>query len=237
MFYRFGIENNVEGRSMAWDLENPGCYGYGLCADHALAAMPEAITRYSEWIASRNEGVAWVDAVDIELVLEDTWDVYTIDEHFDLAEQGYEVNAWFRHDWKPLAADEIERALKILAWSRDDLLGAVWGLTVEQMTLKLPGERWSIDGILKHVAGAEWWYLDRLGLAFPKEDLSATTMERLEKVRAHLAEILLSLAGSRQISGIDGEFWSPRKLLRRSAWHERDHVDHIHQLLVRMQSS
>jgi len=34
-----------------------------------------------------------------------------------------------------------------------------------------------------------------------------------------------------QVVGLDGEFWSPRKLLRRTVWHERDHVDHIRKLI------
>jgi hypothetical protein len=32
--------------------------------------------------------------------------------------------------------------------------------------------------------------------------------------------------------GTDGEFWSPRKLLRRAVWHERDHTGHIRKLLA-----
>jgi hypothetical protein len=32
--------------------------------------------------------------------------------------------------------------------------------------------------------------------------------------------------------GTDGEFWSPRKLLRRAVWHERDHTEHIRKLLM-----
>lgn len=31
--------------------------------------------------------------------------------------------------------------------------------------------------------------------------------------------------------GIDGEFWSPRKMLRRAVWHERDHTFHIDKLI------
>jgi hypothetical protein len=29
---------------------------------------------------------------------------------------------------------------------------------------------------------------------------------------------------------VDFEFWSPRKLLRRAVWHERDHTTHIRRL-------
>ena len=90
-----------------------------------------------------------------------------------------------------------------------------------------PGERWSIAGIVKHVGGAEWWYLDRLGLAFPRDEVPADPFERIAAVRAHLIKVLPDLVGWQQVVGVDGELWSPRKLLRRACWHERDHNDHI----------
>jgi len=230
MFYRIGIENNVEGRSLAWALDFPGCFAYEATSELALSTMPDAITEYSEWIAVRNGGKSWLDTADIGLAHEESWDVYTIDEAFEPAREGYEVNAWFRHDWKPLMAQEVEQALLVLAWSRADLLDAVYGLNSEQLSNKLPGERWSIEGILRHVGGAEWWYLDRLGLAFPKADLPGPALERLEITRACLVNILPTLVGVQQVVGVQGELWSPRKILRRAAWHERDHVTHIHKL-------
>ena len=38
------------------------------------------------------------------------------------SENAYEVESWFQYDWKPLSAEEIEHALKLLSWSRTDLL-------------------------------------------------------------------------------------------------------------------
>jgi hypothetical protein len=35
----------------------------------------------------------------------------------------------------------------------------------------------------------------------------------------------------RQVTGVDGELWSPRKVLRRALWHERDHTDHLRKVL------
>jgi hypothetical protein len=231
MLYRIGIENNVEGRSMAWALDHPGCFAYGENADLALATMPEAIAEYADWIASRNAGEGWVDIGDLELALDGAWDVYSIDDDFELTMDGYEVNAWFRHDWKPLSAQDVERGLQILAWSRADLLDAVYGLSPNQLSTKSPGERWSITGILRHVGGAEWWYLDKLGLAIPEAELPDEAFARLDRMRTRLVEVLPTLIGSKQVSGAHGEFWSPRKILRRAAWHERDHTWHIHKLI------
>jgi hypothetical protein len=233
MRFEIGIENNVEGRSQAWALDHLGCFAYGADGNAAFAAMRESAKEYAEWIAHHQDDGGWLGNMgedgrdEVELCLVETWDVYTIDRNFELAQEGYEVDAWFRHDWKPLTPREVERALLLLTWSREDLLSAVKGLSQEALDAKHPGERWSIAGILQHVGGAEWWYLDRLGLAFPQEQVPNEPISRLQTVRDRLEEVLPSLVGSEKVVGVNGEFWSPRKLLRRAIWHERDHTQHI----------
>jgi hypothetical protein len=64
-------------------------------------------------------------------------------------------------------------------------------------------------------------------LAFPRQGVPDDPFLRLEWVRTRLLEVLTSLVGTRQVVGVDGEFWSPRKLVRRLVWHERDHTAHI----------
>ena len=227
---KIGLENGVEGRSLAWGLEQLGLFAYGQSGAEALENLPAALQEYRTWIASHDVQL-WPGLMDVEFELVETFQVYVIDEQFDLAQDGYEVNAWFLHDWKPLLPEEIERGLTLLAWSRQDLLAMVLRLDKQAMETKQPGERWSIHGILRHVGGAEWWYLDRLGLAFSREQVPDEPFERLEKVRAHLISVLPDLIGSKHVVGIDGEIWSPRKLLRRAVWHERDHTSHIHKLI------
>jgi hypothetical protein len=227
--YRVGLENGIEGRSLAWVLGHPGCFAYGADGEAALANVPVAIRDYGDWIEEHG-AERWIPEGGVEFELVETWEVYTIDEAYELVEQGYEIDAWFRHDWKPLTAEEVERGLKLLSWSRADLLEAVEGLSDAQLDARLPGQRWSIRGVLGHVGGAEWWYLDRLGGAFPRALVPQEPFERLRVVRAHLGDVLPELVGSRRVVGTDGEFWSPRKVLRRAAWHERDHAAHIGEL-------
>ena len=231
MNYRVGLENNVEGRSLAWVLDHPGCYAYGADGEKAIISTAEALNEYAGWIESHG-GECRLELESVNIVLEETWKAYDIDEDYKRVAQGYSVNAWFLDDWKPLTEEEVRWGLKLLAWSRQDLLSAVQGLSAEKLQVTYPGERWSISGILGHVGGAEWWYLDRLGLAQPRQAVPKDPFERLEVARERLEEALPSLAGSKQVAGVDGEFWSPRKLLRRAVWHERDHTSHIHQLLA-----
>jgi hypothetical protein len=224
-----GLENGIEGRSLVWLLDYPGCFCYGATGAEALDRLPPAVEAYREWLAAHGQE-GWLPAEVQEFDVVDAWQVYCINEAYEIVEQGDEINAWFRHDWKPLTEREVERGLALLDWTRADLLAAVQGLSDADMDTLLPDQHWSIRGILGHVGGAEWWYLDRLRLALPRALVPEDPFERLRVVRIHMRETLSRSAGSREVVGTEGEFWSPRKMLRRAVWHERDHTQHIDQL-------
>jgi hypothetical protein len=234
--FHIGLENNAEGRSQAWVLGHPGCFAYGADGKEALQAVPKAIQDYRQWIAA-HAYESWLAGDETERSeqneyhLEETWECYSINSDYELVQDGYEVNAWFRHDWIPLSEEDIRRGLLLLSWGREELLKTVSNLSVEILDRTYSKERWSIAGILKHIGGAEWWYQDRLGSAFARQEVPEDPFQRLEKVRSNLVEVLPGLVGSTQVIGISGEFWSPRKLLRRAVWHEYDHIIHIKKLL------
>lgn len=227
MLISVGLELNNEGRALAWALNVPGCFAYGDDGPEAVIALARALTEHKQWVES-HAGPGWLELGDFDLRIVDTWEVYTIDDDYNQVEAGYAVNAWFRDDWKPLSTEEITRGLALLDWSREDLQRVAAGLTDEELDRQYPGERWSIRGVLKHVGGAEWWYLDRLGLAEGgRAVLPGDAFERLAWVRERLKQALPGLAGKELVVGKEGEFWSPRKLLRRALWHEIDHRQHI----------
>jgi hypothetical protein len=233
MLFHVGIENHNEGtRSIAWALEHPGCTSYGRDADSALATFPAALRAYSNWIGLREP--SWLRVENIDVNVESVWNNYFVNDKLERVatdENATAVESWFEHDSKPLNAEEIERALKMLAWSRADLLKTIDGLSEERLNHTHNGEKWPINGILRHVGSAEWWYMQRLGRAFPQAKLPKPTMERLEKVRTAFLELLPTLEGVKQVTDVEGERWSPRKVLRRTLWHERDHVEHIRKLI------
>lgn len=228
---RIGVENGIEGRTITWALDHPGCFSYGGNSLEALRALPAAVQEYNEWLIKHGLGGQAVSP-DQSVQIDETWDVFNIDENYALSQDGYEVNAWFQDDWRPLTKPEINLGITLLAASRGDLLSSVAGLDEETLNRTLSGERWSITGILNHVGNADWWYLDRLGLSFSRDEVPAEPVEWLKQVRSHMLSILPTLVDSTQVVGIDGEFWSPRKVLRRAVWHERDHTAHIRKLLA-----
>ncbi len=233
MDFRVCLENGCEGKTLAWVIDHPGCFITAESEKDVLEVLPEAIRDYALWV-SAHEKNSWVDTKDIRITVDETWQVYTIDADFELAQpdgENYDVNAWFRHDWKPLSHEDIERGFKLLAWSREDFLSLVQGLNVKELDFKPEGERWSIKGIIRHAGVAEWWYQDRLNLACPYEALPKDPFETIVYARKCLLDLLPSFENKSQVIGVDGEFWSPRKLLRRTVWHERDHTNHIRKLL------
>jgi len=123
--------------------------------------------------------------------------------------------------------------LQLLAWSREILISVVQGLSAEKLAQTYPNERWAINGILKHIGGGEWFYQERIGYPFPEneEDLPSDPFERLRVVREHFTALLPKLDRVTKVIGVEGEIWSPRKMLRRALWHERDHTEHIRKLL------
>jgi hypothetical protein len=234
MIFQAGIENNNEGRTIAWALEHPGCFAYGVNADGALLNLETALSRYAGWIL-HHDTRTWLSFADSEIEIEvnGVWNVYYINDDLDKASEadGYSVESFFPYDWKPLTALEIKHALAMLNWSREDLLKPVLGLSQEKREAEYTGERWSINGILGHVGGAMLWYLDRLGLAFPREQMPEEPQARLEKVHDHFVSVLPKMEGMKKVVGLEGELWSPRKVLRRALWHERDHTEHIRKLI------
>ncbi len=235
MLIQIGLENNIEGRSLAWALDFPGCFAYGADGAEALLKMPRAFIQYANWMGSHTPDSWLADLGDFDVRLVDTWECYSINEKLEVVPQGEgtdEINAWFRQDWLTLTETDVQRGLALLDWSRADLLASVDGLSAQQLDEERPRERWSINGILNHVGGAEWWYMDRLGLArIPREQVSKVPTERLAQVRARFKELLPTLVGVDLALGKAGEFWSPRKMLRRAVWHELDHVEHIRKLI------
>ncbi len=233
MILRVGIENNNDNRSIAWALEHPGCFAYGASAAEAEAAMQPAARDYAAWV--RQHGMSWMDADSIDVRAEESFDAYILHSDPEDAPGGadYQVESFFRFDGQPLDGTDVERALKLLNWSRQDLLNSIEGFDAAKLEQRYPAERWSINGILNHVAHAEWWYQERIGFPFPKreEDLPAKPLEALELVRAHFLSLLPKLEGVHHMVDEEGELWSPRKVLRRAAWHERDHVAHIRKLV------
>ena len=234
MQIRIGLEQNTEdGRFLAYALDHPGCFAYGSDEAETLIRMPRAVLNYDKWIRDHTSG-PWADFTDLDFRIMERFTTFNIDEAYQLIlpGQGYQVNAWFTDDWRPLSENEVSNALKVYHWQREELLAGYTTLAPEIIEMQRPGQRWNITGIVKHVANAEYWYLTRLGLTdLTRSDLTADPIERLALLAKEIDRAFPSFPSKVEVQGLEGEFWSYRKLVRRILWHQRDHIDHIKQLV------
>jgi len=232
MQIRIGLENNIEGRTLAWALDYPGCFAYGKDEAEALICLPRALIQYEVWIKDHTEN-SWINFSDMDMRVVERYATFRIDEDYCPAPEGegYEINAWFKDDWRPLSAEEIDRGLTLFHWQREELLAGLTTLDPEILTVDRPGQRWTILGIAKHIANAELWYLSRLNLSEATyQQLVEEPISRLQQTAEMVNKIFPRFRDEVNVVGIEGEFWSYRKILRRTLWHQRDHIEHIKEL-------
>lgn len=221
---RVGLERDVEGRSLAWALDFPGAFAYGKNNAEALEKLPDSLLEYERWIGQHSDG-NWVSLAEFEQQVVESFDIYLNNENGT-------VNAFFEDDRRPMEAKEIDKALKLHTWQRQDLLTEVENLSPQLMTRMLPGQRWNINGVLNHIARTEIQYLGSLKLPLPKgEFLVHNPFKLLELSYEMVQKALPGLEGNARIVDNDGELWSARKLLRRLLWHQRNHIEHIRQIV------
>ncbi len=202
----------------------PGCYAAHPEREVAVQAVPEAVSVYLAWCQGHGLRITGLSGPMVVAEVIRTWEF----------EDGYLVNAFFAADRPPVMEEELKEYQLLLEATYKDLKGAVDGLGPEEDGQVLPGERWSIGGVLGHVVRADWWYLDRLGLAFSESDLPGDPRAGLDHIQAYMLERLPQLAKRVNVLTLAGETWSARKVLRRSLWHRRDHTQQILKLRRRL---
>ena len=232
MKIRIGLEIGIENRILAWALDYPGCFTYGEDEAEVLLRLPHALLKYEVWIKDHTDQ-SWVNLQDMDISVVQVFHTWYIDKHFNPSNEGYEVNAWFTDDWRPLTTDEIERALLIFRWQREELLAGVSTLSEEVLQQQYPDQRWNILGILKHIANAESWYFDRMDYpSLARDEMPPDPIERLNALQKLVESDFPHFADEFKVIGKQGEFWSCRKIVRRTLWHQRDHIEHIKQLAM-----
>jgi Uncharacterized protein conserved in bacteria len=233
MLVKVGIENHFENRSLAYVLDFPGCFAYGANETEALVRVPQALVAYKNWLDGYSSESWLSNLADFDIRLVEVYECQHLNDQYEPGAEGMEVNAWFHHDWLPLTETEIRHGLSVLVWAHQDLYELTAGLSPEQLDQTSSGERWSIRGILLHVANAELYYLDRLALTpYGSPDLPEDVWQALQFTLQQNNDLIPSLAGKNTVCGLEGEFWSPRKIMRRACWHALDHCQHIHRLIT-----
>jgi predicted RNase H-like HicB family nuclease/uncharacterized damage-inducible protein DinB len=233
--YDVYLEEAPDGATLALILDLPGCFASGMNREEALARLQQAVADYHAWLRRHDDYTPEVHGPF----------VFQVRETFQITYEGdYEINSFFAPDAEPASEEDIEWALALLGWQREDVLERVHGLSDEVLDWKPaddPGVL-SVRQCLDHIAQAEVWYMGRLDERPPNivvADLPGPTVDRLQRVRQ--AAVMRVQTYPKELRGAifthQGERWSLRKALRRAVWHERDHLNQIDEMLAAYRAS
>lgn len=214
------------GKTHAHVLDLPGC--------NWLADTPEAAWSRAE--ASISAHLAWLRKYSLTKLPEDELIIPRLaQQHKSCAREGNLIG-FFESERQPVANEEIPHFLELMKYARIELLQKVHDLPEETINWKPEPDSWSIEETLRHVAGAERWYLTRIlkPTTIPHFKPCKTVWQRLEIVRALALDCLSTLNETvlrMVVADESGELWSARKVFRRFVEHEREHTAHIQEIL------
>lgn len=209
---RVGLEEGADGGVMAHALNLPGCAAVGDSPEAAVAAFERVLMEWLRFLASAGEPVPAADA-ELEISV-DEW-VST-----DARVLAGESEALFADDARPLAQDEAEAGVQRLGLLRSRVLAHVRRRPDALLDAETPGGM-TARQVLEELARAQWWTLSRLG-ASPMAEVPEKTLARLDTALALVVDRLTALPDEARgwRLELDGEAWTPRKVLRRLLWLE-----------------
>jgi len=233
----------VGGRVMAHLLDPPGL-GVRYESREAMArGLPADLAAHLDWLRRHGQTVS-EEPVAYRLAAEGA-----IGGNF---ESGDDVG-FYRPDAQPVTAGETQDYLRIAGYAHDDLLALVGDLDDAALDWVRDDRTRPIRGILRHVAGAELWYMTRIiddpGVAGVPEVIAAAdarcdaTEDMRERVRIvwrafqQWARSLTPAQRERVVvptwyaHAEYAERWTARKVLRRCIEHCREHTRSIERLL------
>lgn len=212
----------METRWIAYADSFFGCFASDEDRDEAVAKLPGALRAYLEWCSAHcmpaHSAPDPLDPIEINEIVKEWFH----------PSSGESINAFFAADVAPLTAEEVDFVDCLLEWTRTDLLDAFVDLPKETLSQKVVGD-WSIGGIIHHTARADRWYLSALGLApaWSEAPEEKGLVALLNWTQSLWQTALPGLIDNTRIDLVNGELWSPRKLVRRAIWHRRDHAGHV----------
>jgi predicted RNase H-like HicB family nuclease len=208
--FSVGLEEGADGAFRVHPLSLAGCVAEGATRDEALERYFAELSEWLGFLAAAGEPVPPADA-ELEIRI-DEW----IQTDAQVAEG--ESTACFEADAVPLAAHEVDVALRQLGELRGRILASVRPLGEDEADRVRAGG-WSVRRTLDELARAQWWTLSRLG-ATPMAEVPERTLARLDTALALVIQHFTPTPPAAQRIEIDGESWTPRKVLRRLLWLE-----------------
>jgi uncharacterized damage-inducible protein DinB/predicted RNase H-like HicB family nuclease len=229
MIYDLYLQVQRTGRTHAHVPALPGCNWLADTPDLAWSRAVESISQHLVWLAKYAHPAPPEDEPVIPRLAQ---------QRKSTARDGHLVG-FFESERQPVLPAEIPGFLELMSSARAELLSSVRDLPAEVSNRRPAPGSWSVQETLRHVAGAERWYLTRIldPATIPVFKPSRSVWQRLETVRALAVDRLSGLTAAERsavVAARSGELWSARKVFRRFLEHEREHTAHIREILDRL---
>ncbi|CAN5619588.1 hypothetical protein BH23GEM6_BH23GEM6_02950 [soil metagenome] len=207
-----GLEESASGATLVHALTLPGCVAGGIDQKEALGAFETVL---SQWLTTL--GTLGHELPPREAELQITVDEWHLSE---AAVADGESRVLFDHDRAELTEPDLVAQLQRLGDLRGLLLKRLRGLPDAALDHIWRGE-WTARVALEELARAHWWTLSRLGSSSMAE-VPTNTLPRLDTSMALVVQRFTEMKpeARSEITEIEGELWSPRKVLRRLLWLE-----------------
>lgn len=206
------LEEGAGGEALVHSLTLPGCVAEGPTRDEALAAFPRLLADWLDFLAARGERVPAPEA-ELEVAV-DEW--VTVNAPV-LRTGGV---AHFDADLLPLTDSDLRAALARLGDLRSPLLRALRPVPDADLD-RIGADRWTVRRVVDELARAQWWTLSRLGSS-PLAEVPPRLIGRLDTAMALVIQQLTGLSEPARSAAVelDGELWTPRRVVRRLLWLE-----------------
>jgi GNAT superfamily N-acetyltransferase len=222
---RVWLERGYDGGKFgAWLLDVPGAFGAAASRDLAVSQSSVAFGWFRDWLGRHGEKLdgafSWPEI---------------IEEAEATVVDGYERNATFEDDARPVSQDELAASIRRLEYAGSDL-GALRPRLAEIRGPAANGER-TTDEALRHLASADIWLGSRLDPArrYDGPPWEGDGARHLEATRRWAMDNLRSMhaANLGPRSDSKGESWTLRKVVRRYVYHAVDHLRELDRRLAR----
>jgi hypothetical protein len=218
------------GATGAFVPDRPGCWVFGRTSNRALRKVRVVAREWSHWLSDHGEKGHHV----AKLLIEPT-EILRVDYNPVLAGKPEPL---FWSEVPSVSNRDIQRTIRLMEYSRSDLLRLTSSLDVRTLRQKPVGKPRSIGDCLRHIAICEWWYVTRLNIALPRE-FPGDIFDLLHYTRKLAVETLRNLPKEKregvfqpsQDPSPTCDLWTARKMLRRFVDHERLHTRYITSLI------
>jgi uncharacterized damage-inducible protein DinB len=216
-----------------------GCFSRGASRGEVLFFLDDIVEGRLAWLEARGLNHPHFSGFKV------------IEEQHDIPELGESGGAvaLFKSDGAQIDEANLRDAVRLMQFSREEVLSAVEQLTEEKLdACPIPKKR-TVRQDITHIVNAEEWYISRLGPKYQKvyeDNLStikgiskSSAVERLRLTRGAIIPTLeAALRDGRQgpftrsaYTRYPEEQWTLRKVLRRFLEHEREHLGTIKTVL------